>query len=165
MSKTGNRRFWCVEVGKIDLAALEKDRDQLWGEAAHYEAQGERIYLTPEEFDQAVVEQQKREVIDPIEERLGDLISGIENGFIATECLYAAVGLQDVSKRKDAHAKSIARVMRANGWTQNRRRKGRGERVRGYFNGENAELSDWYEWSADNIMKPREEREYSFYKK
>ena len=165
MSKAGNRRFWCVEVGKIDLAALERDRDQLWAEAAHYEAQGERIYLTPEEFDQAVVEQQKREVIDPIEERLGDLISGIENGFIATECLYAAVGLQDVSKRRDAHAKSIARVMRANEWTPKQRRKGGGERLRGYYNGESAELSKWYEWAADNPNAPRDLQKWSFSKR
>jgi hypothetical protein len=30
---TGNRRFWVVEVGDIDIARLKQERDQLWAEA------------------------------------------------------------------------------------------------------------------------------------
>ncbi len=30
---TGNRRYWCVRCGTIDLAGLLRDRDQIWAEA------------------------------------------------------------------------------------------------------------------------------------
>lgn len=44
-SETGNRRFWPIETGRIDLAALARDRDQLWAEAAMHEARGISIVL------------------------------------------------------------------------------------------------------------------------
>jgi hypothetical protein len=43
--ETGNRRYWPVRVKEVDLAALKRDRDQLWAEAqARYDA-GEPWHL------------------------------------------------------------------------------------------------------------------------
>jgi hypothetical protein len=36
---TGNRRYWPVRVGQVDLAWVRATRDQLWAEAAHYARQ------------------------------------------------------------------------------------------------------------------------------
>jgi hypothetical protein len=55
---TGNRRYWPVKIGTIDLEALKRDRDQLWAEAkARYDKgehwwpnrEFERKYILPEQ--------------------------------------------------------------------------------------------------------------------
>lgn len=57
ISDTGNRRFWPVLTGHIDLVGLQRDRDQLWAEAAVREAKGES-HLLPEKLWKAAGEQQ-----------------------------------------------------------------------------------------------------------
>src|SRR5262249_45577714 len=70
LSQTGNRRFWPLETGKIDLAALIRDREQLLGEAATYEADGESIVLDKNLWKDAETAQEQRRVVDPWEDIL-----------------------------------------------------------------------------------------------
>jgi putative DNA primase/helicase len=73
---TGGRRFWPIECGRIDLAALARDRDQLWAEAVVRYGRGEPWHLTKAtEYELAAQAQEQRADVDPWEERVGDLVS------------------------------------------------------------------------------------------
>jgi predicted P-loop ATPase len=72
-SQTGNRRFLPVLVGRIKLEELQRDRDQLWAEAAAAEAGGEPIFLPETLWGVAAEEQERRRVIDPWEEVLANI--------------------------------------------------------------------------------------------
>jgi predicted P-loop ATPase len=66
---SGNRRFLPVAVDKwgggcIDLDALQRDRDQLWAEAAHCEAAGEQLVPGAGIIAQLKELQSEREITD-----------------------------------------------------------------------------------------------------
>jgi predicted P-loop ATPase len=69
-SQTGNRRFWPLACGVIDIEALRRDRLQLLGEAAHYESEGESLVLVESLWPDAKTEQEKRRVKHPWEDIL-----------------------------------------------------------------------------------------------
>jgi predicted P-loop ATPase len=63
---TGNRRYWPVMVGAVDIDALVHDRNQLWAEAVEMWRNEEKWYPTSAIEDQLCqVEQDKRLIVDP----------------------------------------------------------------------------------------------------
>jgi putative DNA primase/helicase len=59
--ETGNRRFWPIRCGKIDLEAIRRSRDQLWAEAMAMYSQGAIWWLDdPDLIAQARAEQEER---------------------------------------------------------------------------------------------------------
>lgn len=73
---TGNRRFWPVRVERFDVDWIRANRDQIWAEAAHREAEGEQIRLNPHLYTMAGMQQERRRTADPWEEILARHFDG-----------------------------------------------------------------------------------------
>ncbi len=117
--QTGNRRFWPVRTGKIDLDGLRRDRDQLWAETAVLEASGETLVLPEELWAAAAREQEERVEDDPWLDALasveGDVVGGLER--VSTQDLLRIhLGL-DPSQQQQFHTKRLGQLMRKLGWS------------------------------------------------
>lgn len=83
---TGNRRFWSVSVGNIDLEALRKDRDQLWAEAMALfnristdgKPDPEPWWVMSHEYALFEAEQEQRRLADPWEEPILDWLDSVD---------------------------------------------------------------------------------------
>jgi predicted P-loop ATPase len=151
---TGNRRYWPVKVGKIDLAGVARDRDQLWAEAAAAEATGEPLVIDEELWSDAAAEQSARVANDPWEDVLCTALArlvwrgkDIEGKFVRAadqsgepECRVSSDHLlTDVlslpkERQHNNHTKRLATIMRGLGWHKPDTvvRIGRGDPKRGF---------------------------------
>jgi hypothetical protein len=141
LSQTGNRSFWPLKTGKIELAALKRDREQLLGEAATYEAIGENIMLNESLWGAARVAQEQRRVKDPWEYVLVNMPenlihkSGDGNERVASaDVLRIALDIPP-AQQTSAHGQRLALVMKRIGWERNESElvKIDGKSVRGYL--------------------------------
>jgi predicted P-loop ATPase len=143
---TGNRRYWPVKVyiKLIDLVAFERERDQLWAEAAFFEAMGEALTIPPDLWDAASVVQQARVSHDPWEDLIDRHLSALpdkskggkdtvkdglysvvtdKNGgrewHVASSYLLGSDVLAiPIDRQSNANTKRLAEVMRTLGWTK-----------------------------------------------
>jgi len=152
-SQTGNRRFWPLRVARIDIDALQRDRDQLWGEAAMLEASGASIVLDPKLWPAEHAEQEKRRIPDPWEDMIENMPASVnvrEGPYLDkdVQIIYQETSQgQELVRSADVlvyvlqvptghqhpeHGKRLAKVMKRCGW-----RAGRvsilGKQCRGYW--------------------------------
>lgn len=138
---TGNRRFWPVETGRIDLEGLRRDREHILGEAVHLMRQGELWYPSPDEQTRLISpEQEKREIADPWLGRIYDYVEGINidgekmmDGKrdrvtcreLLTKALHIEIGKLGPAKQETMR---VAACMRKLGWKKDRASDGARER-------------------------------------
>jgi predicted P-loop ATPase len=119
---TGNRRFWSVRCGNINLEGLRKDRDQILAQAVWEVQNGYRSWPTrDEERDLIVPEQQMREIVDPWAEAIAEWVDeGIQftkDQFTSAQLLEGAIGME--LSRIDGQRSATTRtgtIMMRMGW-------------------------------------------------
>lgn len=119
---TGGRRFWPVKVGRVDLGALRRDRDQLWAEAVAAFRAGERWWPDERMARAAAEQQESRRITDPWQEPVLEWTVGRQEVAVGG-ALRDAVGLS--LDRHDQKAQNrVASILRTAGWERTRKRVG-----------------------------------------
>ena len=99
---TGNRRFWPVRVGQIDLEAIERDRDQIWAEALQMYNQNEIWWLQGDYEQQLRDYQQEFTLDDPWQEAVEMVLQKYPKGFCNADVFDALELPQHRRGRKDS---------------------------------------------------------------
>lgn len=126
---TGARRFWPVNCIKIDIDALEKDRDQLWAEAVHIFQSGAKWWVDRNDIDVSAAvefEQEKRTDVDVWVDVIAPLLRGRRQ--ISQLDIFEGIGIP----KKDygwVHSARVGRIMKKLGWTSARDRSGFEDKV------------------------------------
>jgi putative DNA primase/helicase len=125
---TGARRFWCLQCGTIDLAALATVRDQLWAEAvAAYRAKESWWLDDAETIKAALIHQENRRVEDPWEAEIADFIDGQAETTISEILTHLETppgggtqGPRPKVARTKADQMRVADILRCLGWHKKR---------------------------------------------
>lgn len=134
---TGNRRFWPVPCGDVDIPKIAKDRDQLWAEAVHRFRAREPWWMTDAaHLTQAEAIQGDRAEQDPWGEIVDAYLDEPENRSIefvtSTGILTQAIGV-DKNRLEKRDQMRVADLLVARGWTHSRQAPKRGaRRIWGY---------------------------------
>jgi putative DNA primase/helicase len=130
---TGNRRFWPVLCGAIDVAGIRRDRDQLWAEAVVRFNAGEAWHVDSSDFAQlAEDEQDDRFVEDPWREPIESWASNplrAGNGITVNEVLADALKIQRADWSKGLQDR-VSAVLKRIGWERGKQTREGAERVR-----------------------------------
>ena len=137
---TGDRRWWPVKVGEIDLATLREHRDQIWAEAVVLHKSGVAWHPTKDEARRVLrPEQVKRRDVDAYEYPLADwLESTIKQDEHVTMEKVLSVGLNIPVERHGTAINRARKVLHVLGW-ESRNTRDHGVQHKAWFRGPNAD--------------------------
>ncbi len=125
VDETGNRRFWPVRCGNIQIKKLEQDRDLLWAEAYARYMRDEVWWLeTPELNSLASQEQRKRYQSGPWDGLIEKYLDDCAADKVTIDDIRAQVINAPLSQWRQADMNCVARCLRLNGWERVRVRIG-----------------------------------------
>lgn len=113
---TGNRRFWPVKVGDIDVKGVADVKEQLWAEAVHRVKAGELHYIETDDpvYKHAELEQAGRLSGHVWQETIEDYIAGLDRvtvNEILNDCLFITK-----DRWSNRHKAEVGDIMRGFGW-------------------------------------------------
>jgi predicted P-loop ATPase len=119
--ETGGRRFLPISCGTIDLAAITRDRDQLWAEAVALFEDGAPWWLSKSDVVQAREEQAARYQDDPWQQPIAEYIKD-RHDVSVSEILTAALNLLEKARWSQVEQNRVVRCLKAldPSWTRYR---------------------------------------------
>jgi predicted P-loop ATPase len=114
--ETGGRRFWLVKTGAFDIAALERDRDQLFSEAVDRYRHGEHWWPDPAlEKEHIKPEQDDRYEGDAWEHPIAEYLKGVSETYVLT-IARDGLGFDIVAKVGSRDQHRIVAILFKLGW-------------------------------------------------
>ncbi|MBF0609552.1 MAG: bifunctional DNA primase/polymerase [Magnetococcales bacterium] len=116
---TGNRRFWPVTVGKIDLDGLREVKDQLWAEAVAAYNGGEHWWLSAEAESVAREVQEEHTQSDFVADYLANIVDTKDEW---TNLELATMIQPDISRVPNNLSHRVGSTMKRLGWKKKQKR-------------------------------------------
>jgi putative DNA primase/helicase len=91
---TGNRRFWPVSTGEVDIEALGRDRDQIWAEANRLHADGAKWWPSGDEHTMVGGQQDERYAADAWESCIEKWVLSRGSDFTVGDVLGGPLGIE-----------------------------------------------------------------------
>lgn len=122
---TGNRRFWPIKCGRIDVEKLAAERDQIWAEAVVIYEDGQRWWPVGDEVSVCKGEQDARLEPDPWDNTIADwLARRLTATYITTDEVLGDCLNIEPGKRDRLHETRVGKILTRLGWRRRRRRVG-----------------------------------------